>query len=89
MQIDDAISAADAAEILGVFGDRVSPQAPLPRLRCPAEARQISPLRVTAWFWDVSGIGVVRKSIYCNVDYSHEVAPSTGRQCWPNRKVVL
>lgn len=39
MQIDDAISAADAADILGVFGDRVSPQAPLPRLRCPAEAR--------------------------------------------------
>ena len=38
MQIDDASSAADAADILGVFDDRVPPQAPLPWLRCPAEA---------------------------------------------------
>ena len=38
MQIDDTISAADAADILGVSGDRVSLQAPRPWLRCPAEA---------------------------------------------------
>ena len=40
-------------------------------------------------FCDVSGIGVVRKSIYRNVYYSHQVTTSTRIQRWPKGKIVI
>jgi len=82
MQIDDASSAADAADILGVFDDRVPPQAPRPRLRCPAEAsltpRAPAPGARRFGPWLVRSIGELAVMQAIRNSRRHEPGPAGG-----------